>query len=139
MYAQRVAAQNQQSPGYGNAWQKLSSKILEHGGVAVVPPLGCEFQLRDILRRGVLQSAPARLTRGEISQCHRNTAVLFKMGKTIAIVTGYALSDDGLWRQHTWGLDKRGTVIETTERRAAYFGFALNEDESEAFVDNELD
>jgi hypothetical protein len=54
------------------------------------------------------------------------------------IVTGYALSDDGLWRQHSWLHDtagfRRRHTIETTERRIRYFGVWLDEDEARAFV-----
>ena len=43
-----------------------------------------------------------------------------------AIPTGYALSDDGLWRQHTWGLLRNG-VLETTEVRLRYFGIPASQ------------
>jgi hypothetical protein len=67
------------------------------------------------------------MRRGMPSECHANTALMFVRSKgAVRIAFGYALSDDGLWRQHSWGVDaKDGRVFETTERRVRYFGFVL--------------
>src|SRR5262245_16943905 len=61
----------------------------------------------------------------EPCRCHSNAAHLWcrSRGK-IAIVSGYALSDDGLWCQRSWGLDGE-SIIETTCERTAYFGYRL--------------
>jgi hypothetical protein len=33
----------------------------------------------------------------------------------VRIASGYALSSDGLWRQHSWGMDVAdGRILETT-------------------------
>jgi hypothetical protein len=49
----------------------------------------------------------------------------------VRIATGYTLSADGLWRQHSWGLDAGdGRVLETTERRVRYRGYVLNDVET---------
>jgi hypothetical protein len=39
----------------------------------------------------------------------------------VVIATGYALSDDGLWRQHSWDVLRDG-ILETTKARQKYFG-----------------
>jgi hypothetical protein len=49
------------------------------------------------------------------------------------IVTGYALSDDGLWRRHTWALEGE-RVIETTEPRVLYFGVRLEKEGAARFA-----
>ena len=81
---------------------------------------------------------PALLSRGQTfptegvrrrrlarNQCHRSVATMWcNAPGRLRIATGYALSDDGLWRPHSWAV-KGGRVIETTERRAAYFGIEL--------------
>jgi hypothetical protein len=46
--------------------------------------------------------------------------------KTYKIATGWALSTDGIWRQHTWLLKKTG-IFETTSYRLLYYGYALDE------------
>ncbi|MEU5907089.1 hypothetical protein [Micromonospora sp. NPDC047527] len=34
-------------------------------------------------------------------------------------------ADDELWRQHSWGADPDGTLVETTDERRAYVGIVL--------------
>ena len=57
---------------------------------------------------------------------HRCTAVKRdkKGSRLIGVGTGYALSDDGLWRSHSWVLTKK-RIIETTVSRVKYLGLAL--------------
>lgn len=54
------------------------------------------------------------------SECHDNVDKLFAKKKIKQKVTGYGLSKDGLWRQHSWGKDNDGNIVETTESRIAY-------------------
>lgn len=58
-----------------------------------------------------------------------------------AIAPGYALSIDGMWRQHSWMM-LRGArsvkIIETTEKRVAYFGFVMTQKESLDFCDQNI-
>ena len=51
----------------------------------------------------------------------------------VGIGTGYALSGDGLWRQHSWGLRREG-ILETTVERAKYFGVLPQRDDAESFA-----
>lgn len=56
-------------------------------------------------------------------KCHENTKELLKTKKIKKGYTGYALTrDDGLWRHHSWGVDDKGMVVETTKKRAFYVG-----------------
>ena len=51
--------------------------------------------------------------------------------------TGYALSADGMWRQHSWLIHRKprsNRVVETTEPRILYFGFAMTLEHCEKFV-----
>jgi hypothetical protein len=56
---------------------------------------------------------------------------------TANIATGYGLSEDGLWRQHSW-LWNGKKVLETTVPRTIYFGVMLNDVEAARFVMAEL-
>ena len=95
-------------------------------------------ELQDIADNGKVFSGRGVLEiTGEQSHCHLNVAKLYKSKRVDTIVTGFALSKDGLWREHTWGL-KGGRVIETTERRVQYYGKVLCRAEALEFVDNEL-
>lgn len=69
--------------------------------------------------------------------CHRNVAKLWfrKALKLAAIGTGYALSEDGSWRMHSWGIRKDGRVVETTVVRMKYFGLVLRDREAELFAE----
>ncbi len=81
------------------------------------------------------------LEKGEPSQCHRNSSQKWYENKDkYVICTGYALSDDGMWRQHTWLVqlgEKENAICETTEKRVLYYGFVLTESESMNFWERE--
>jgi hypothetical protein len=64
----------------------------------------------------------ARLVVGRDNLCHNNSKYLSMKYNTYKLYHGYALSDDGLWRQHSWCLTKTGNVIETTDIREIYYG-----------------
>ena len=59
----------------------------------------------------------------EPSQCHSNVFDLCSKDPSARVLTGYGLSDDGVWRPHSWCI-KDGQIIETTVPRVAYFGVA---------------
>lgn len=64
-----------------------------------------------------------KLTKMQDSKCHDNCVDLYLLNKTNRIFTGYALSDDGLWRFHSWIIDKDDIIIETTKERLIYVGY----------------
>ncbi|WP_228031729.1 hypothetical protein, partial [Streptomyces phyllanthi] len=68
----------------------------------------------------------AALMEGKDNSCHLNSAALWASERVAGLATGYALSDDDLWRQHSWGLAADGTVVETTEPRRLYAGLELD-------------
>tara|TARA_B100002019_G_C21256613_1_gene594210 strand:- start:1790 stop:2296 length:507 start_codon:yes stop_codon:yes gene_type:complete len=123
-----------------NTYQKklknLSQKILSFGGNQVVLP-SIEEDLEYIQMRGVFCIGEhSILKRGLPSQCHRNSCDLYMMEERedFFIMTGYALSKDGFWRQHSWCVDyKNEKIIETTEPRIAYFGFVMTHSECDDF------
>jgi len=80
--------------------------------------------------------ARALMRRGLPSACHANASMTFVETRgDIRIVSGYALSRDGLWRQHSWGVaSEDGRVVETTVRRVRYYGFALDDAETMEFL-----
>lgn len=56
------------------------------------------------------------------SECHNNVCTLIKTGKEVKMYTGYALSHNRRWLFHSWGVDDKGRVVETTVPRLAYIG-----------------
>lgn len=117
--------------------EKIKQKLLKLGGWAVILPKE-ELDNDEYLERGKIFDGKSTLKLGEQSQCHANTARLWHESKEkIKICTGYALSGDGVWRVHTWGIQKTGTkikIIETTEKRIKYFGYVLSRIESSFFL-----
>jgi len=116
--------------------EELKQHILRHGGEAVVV-LGSVLDREKILIRGIyLSGEDSRLVDARHhGQCHANSAANFKMHGYI-IMTGFALSEDGVWRQHSWNLEREmGQIIETTVPRIAYFGYELSEAEAVEFAE----
>ena len=114
----------------------LERRLLELGGLMALlfrpdPDIG------RLLERGrYFPGSGARIGRGQESACHGNAGLLFvESAGTVRIATGYALLDDGLWRQHSWGVAAEDwRVVETTERRIRYYGFVLSDAEMLMFA-----
>jgi hypothetical protein len=119
----------------------LRDRLLAIGGlVALIARV--EGDLEPLLVRGVLWlGSGARVARGNDCQCHANSAALWAQDTAhYQIATGYALSEDGIWRQHTWVIERPGEVttaqiVETTEPRVAYYGYPMTVAEAESFAD----
>lgn len=118
----------------------LRDKLLAFCGDEVVMPV-YEEDYDAIMQHGqFFYGAHARLKLGAPSQCHYNSALLWDANRgRCQIATGYALSEDGLWRQHSWvmqPLTVSWRIWETTKKRIAYFGVVFNDDECEDFLWN---
>jgi hypothetical protein len=104
--------------------------LLGRGGELVVPHRDPDADLEQLIADPVDFPTPARQVAGEDGACHRNVATLWANGDTTAMGTGYALSPDQLWRQHSWALAEDGAVLETTTSpRLAYVGIRLHSGE----------
>jgi hypothetical protein len=115
-------------------FRKLNRKVLKEGGkILVVHPASVE-RIADLLfRYGLPVKAPITNKKGARNDCHRNTAKLWRAGKLDAICLGYGLSEDGLWREHYWGM-KDDHIVETTVSRVAYFGATFPEEGGDIIV-----
>lgn len=118
---------------------ELIKKLLSFGGYEACVPYRDE-DVQSILERGQLWYGDhMTLMKGTPSQCHRNSCNLWAQNcadNEVAIATGYALTNDGMWRQHSWLLHRKSRsvrVIETTTKRIAYFGFVMTDEEAEQF------
>src|SRR5579875_1884149 len=114
LYAERVDSYPDAPPGYAQRWRKWCRFLLSHGGELVVPHLAPDDFLERLLSSATVSSvSKLRLVQGSPSSCHANVSALWAQARVEAIGTGYALSADGLWRQHSWGL-AGPDVVETT-------------------------
>lgn len=124
-----------------NNMKTLCGRLLQLGGNTVKLP-DKEEDIQDILQYGqVWDNTPVHQMRGKDSQCHANSAELWYNNRNaeqfrVTICTGYALSADGIWRQHSWLIQMKprsNRIIETTEPRLQYYGFAMTYRQSEDF------
>jgi hypothetical protein len=116
--------------------RQLRRILLRLGGRHLVaPPEGPDDLLEDLVQSGFLMRGPVKLKVMEANACHLNASRLWLERKegVVAIGTGYALSDDGLWHRHTWGIGRDG-LVETTVPREKYFGIALWSGFAEGFA-----
>jgi len=104
----------------------LKHLLLEFGGEFLVAPRKPDADIPSLLERGFLMYGPIKMQIIKSSSCHQNVSAVWtdRPRRIVGIATGYALSDDGLWRQHSWGL-LRDAILETTETRLKYFGILL--------------
>jgi hypothetical protein len=115
----------------------LKGLLLGFGGEFLVAPPKPDQDVPLLLERGFLMSGPVMLNVMQSSSCHRNVASVWtrKEFGIVGIATGYALSDDGLWRQHTWGVLRNG-ILETTEERLKYFGLLFQGNRADFFAES---
>lgn len=117
--------------------KKLVRRLLSIGGnsvcVAFEEP---SWWSRILAERGEsLSKCKVILQKGEPSNCHRNSAKLWRRNKNkYVLFKGYGLSEDGMWRQHWWLVRKDdGQIIETTTVRKIYFGIGYSSMSAESF------
>lgn len=135
LFERRLAAQDEMHPGYRDAWLAFEEAVVKHGGRAVVPPMKPDALIGLLLEEGSLvEGRSAQLVEGDRSNCHVNAARLWRSKRCDGIGTGYALSEDGLWREHSWGASN-GEVVETTTRRILYFGVLMSDERAAWFAD----
>lgn len=116
----------------------MHDKILAFGGDEVLLNTRDE-DAEKVLERGQFFYGSKYMKKGENSRCHQNAAYLWDANRgKCQIATGYALSEDGLWRQHSWvvqPMTRTVRVWETTVERVAYFGVVFTDEECEEFLE----
>jgi hypothetical protein len=115
--------------------KRLKTLLLRLGGEYLVAPPKPDADISALLEHGLVISGPLKLKAMKASSCHQNIAALWQSGRSalVAVSTGYALSDDGLWRQHSWGILREG-ILETTVPRLKYFGLVLQGERADLFA-----
>lgn len=139
---------DQSEPEKTGEFRLLHDLLLSIGGVETVFP-DIEEDMDSILNRGRFYRGTSKLMRGKDCACHQNTCYLWEANRAdhdVSIATGYALSPDGFWRQHSWLVHRyqtpsgqhRTRIVETTVKRLAYFGFEMSDDEAQNFCYDNL-
>lgn len=121
---------------------RLRDRLLSINGESVCLP-DIEEDYDNIMTYGQIWIGQKKIQmmRGTPCQCHRNACELYLANRNfkdgiLRIATGYALSKDSMWRQHSWLVLRKARsykIIETTEKRELYFGFCMNDEMTENF------
>jgi hypothetical protein len=117
----------------------LRALLLSFGGHEVCLP-ETDNKAENILGRGQFWYGDRLYkTSGKTNQSPSNSANFWYKNQNKAVVcTGYALDENGIWKQHTWCVEPRtlrSRIIETTQKKVAYFGFAMTEIEAVEFYE----
>ena len=138
----KLAQMSKDTPEMQNMFMRLHEILLRCGGVETCFTY-FEPDLKSIIERGRFYKGTSFLLEGTPGCCHSNVATVWRENcafRDLHITTGYALSEDGLWRQHSWLVHRyktekqhRTRIIETTTKRKAYFGFELTTEEAIVF------
>lgn len=126
IFGERLEAHEAEHPGYIELWNEFSAMLLSHGGNLVVVTPWPEILLPALVEKGQLfEPKEVVFDIGAPSRCYDNSeAVALKLG--IHIGWGFALSEDGLWRNHGWAFDPdTGILTETTCERLMYHGISV--------------
>ena len=112
----------------------LRNILLTHGGTEMVPQR--EPDVDELVENGrLLETTEEILIEGPDIDCHTNAAYFYLDRPDITEVgTGWALSDDGLWRQHSWTM-RGDELVETTVPRELYYGVLLSGKNAKLFAD----
>jgi hypothetical protein len=116
-------------------FEHLKLLLLRFGGDFIVAPNKLDQDVPRLLKYGFLMNGPITFDEMKSSMCHQNVAAVWKFQRPriVSIATGYALSEDGLWRQHSWGVLREG-LLETTAGRMRYFGISLSSSKADHFA-----
>ncbi|CAH6990139.1 hypothetical protein VCHA53O466_140134 [Vibrio chagasii] len=63
----------------------------------------------------------------QTSNCHENAATVKAERPEFHLCTGFYMSSEGMWREHSWLLTPdKGNIIETSSVQCAYFGVIVD-------------
>lgn len=132
-----LKAKSKALPKYAKPLEKYLLSLA--GYFALISTEESPLEIKQILTRGeVFEGEAKRRVGGRSSDCHANCCKFFTKNIQNTIVTGYALSDDGIWRQHSWLINPSGQLIETTLPRLLYFGYKMTPEEAVFFASSNL-
>lgn len=103
-------------------YEILKHLLLGFGGVAVILP-GVIDNYDKLVQDGEFRNDEAKKVGGIGGKCHTNSEKLASSQPHYKHMYGFALSDDEVWREHSWVWNtKADEILETTESRIGYFG-----------------
>ena len=119
------------------AVKDLASHLLSLGGKTVSVPINewPQFCKALTLLGQVLPGIAVEVRKGAERACHANSVRLWMDDKVNhRLATGFGLSEDQMWRRHSWVIGTDNKIIETTQKREKYFGLLLEDESAEQFA-----
>jgi hypothetical protein len=98
----------------------------------IITPSTIPALTSDIVAYGVEITKPVRVVEGRSSRCQVNVGRLWKDRAITEVSTGWGLSD-GVWHEHTWGVDDAG-IVETAKIQDHYYGVTFAGERAEGFL-----
>lgn len=111
-------------------------ELLQTNGTVVVPAYDTYEDLLSLIHEWVFFGETDKFIKWRPSSCHENSADYCKRKKGASLYTWYALSEDNLWRQHSWVVEW-GLVLETTVWRLSYYWIELTGSKLEEFIQSQ--
>lgn len=115
----------------------LAEGLLGFGGTSVLTRQVSPEEATRLPGTGQLWTGEGlKLATGRQSNCHGNSGLYWAANMDLAVLaSGMALSEDGLWRSHSWCVipGETPTVVETTTPRLLYFGEVIDAEEARLF------
>lgn len=121
---------------WGKDMKNLRKVLTYFAGYDMVPPVD-EPNCANLLEFGQFWLGyKLAFKPGMYSGSHANAAHFYSAEPDkYALCTGYAMAEDGLWRQHSWLMDADdGHIVETTSPSNVYYGYVLTEEQAKEFV-----
>ncbi len=120
--------------------ENLRQVLLELGGIQLVAPPRHDPAVPLLIDAGFVMAGAVQCIDMGKSRCHLNVARVWakRQQNVVGIGTGYALSADGLWRQHSWAVLREG-ILETTVARSKYFGLLLQGGDADLFSESNIE
>jgi hypothetical protein len=116
--------------------RNLRRILLKLGGEEIVPPPSRDPMTNFLIDFGIVFSGPVVLKESGRCQPEHTLGRIWRrrLHGVVGIGAGYALHDDGLWREHFFGVLREG-VLEIFALKRKYFGLLLVSEAADAFAE----
>ncbi len=115
--------------------RELRRILLKIGGEELVLSPGSDPMINFLIDFGIVFAGPVLLKQDSHRRHHRMLGRIWSRRSCgiVGIGVGFALDDDGLWREHSFGVLREG-VLETIVRKEKYFGLLLLGEAADGFA-----
>lgn len=115
--------------------RELRRILLKLGGEELIPPPDHDPVTNFLIDYGIVFAGPVVLKQSRHRPEERTLGRIWNrhLHGIVGIGLGYALDDDGLWREHSFGILREG-ILETMAPKRKYFGLLLIGEAADGFA-----